>query len=53
MALVKAATYGYKELVQQLLERGADVEAETQWCGAEVGEEYENGAVDTAEKSIE
>ena len=43
---------GCESVVQQLLERGADVEAEAQWCGAEDGKEYENGAVDTAEKSL-
>jgi ankyrin repeat protein len=51
-ALRIAAFMGCESVVQQLLERGADVEAVTQWCGAEDGEEYENGAVDTAEKSL-
>jgi ankyrin repeat protein len=36
-ALRIAAFIGCELVVQQLLERGADVEAVTQWCGAEDG----------------
>lgn len=51
-ALYIAAFRGCKSIVQQLLERGADVKAETQLFGFEDGEAHENGAVETADKSL-
>ena len=43
---------GFDSVVQLLLERGAKVEAEAQWCGIEDGEGFDNGAMDIVDKSL-
>lgn len=47
-----AAFLGWESVVQELLERGADPAAETQWFGAKGSNEYEHDMAEMAERPM-